>query len=143
VNPVTPYRYEVFPVTTGSYPFIQISLDDPNGNLFISAYLNSYNPGLGLDVNYLGDPGNSQPFGNPAFFQIVAAANTLLVLPVNETTVAGGTGDIFDVLVEGFYGPDFSETPPVPEPSTLILVGIAAAAACCRKRRRHHENRTV
>jgi hypothetical protein len=121
-------------------------MDDLSENLFISAYLNSFNPAAGQSVNYLGDPGASQDgfFGNPSVFQIVVAPNTTLVLPVNETTVGGGTGAVFDVLVEGFFGPDFSEAPPVPEPGSLILVGTAVATALWKqKRSRRHASRNA
>jgi hypothetical protein len=139
INAGTPYRYETFTVNSGIYPFLQISMDDLSENLFISAYLNSFNPVPGQSVNYLGDPGASQDgfFGNPSVFQIVVAPNTTLVLPVNETTVGGGTGAVFDVLVEGFFSRDFSETPPIPEPGSLILVGTAAAGALWKRRRSH------
>jgi hypothetical protein len=89
--------YEVFIVDSGIFPFLQISLDDPAAGLFVAAYLNSYNPvnvapNYGLDVNYLGDPGSSQPFGNPSFFQIQVALHSQIVLPVNEINPGAGAG---------------------------------------------------
>src|SRR5262249_2825942 len=62
----TPRGYEVFTVNSGPFPFLQILFDDPTASLFASAYLNPYAPvnvapNYGLNVNYLGDPGSTQP----------------------------------------------------------------------------------
>jgi hypothetical protein len=128
--------YEVFVVDSGLFPFLQISLDDPQAALFVAAYSTPYAPvnaapNYGLDVNYLGDPGSSQPFGNPSFFQIEVAQHTQVVLPVNEISPGQGTGVQFDLIVEGFldasYG-DLPEAPPqVPEPGSLTLLAVGVA----------------
>lgn len=125
----TARAYQSFTVNAGPYPFLQIQLDNPNAALFAAAYRNSFTPAntapnYGLSVNYLGDAGNSQPFGNPSFFQLLVAPNSTVVIPINEVNPGGGTGTTFSLLVEGFYNADFSE---VPEPSStfLLLSGLA------------------
>ena len=127
-----PRAYEAFTVDSGPYPFLQISLDDPLARLFVAAFLNSFNPvnsppNFGLDVNYLGDPGSSQPFGNPSFFQIQVAPNSLIVLPVNEVSPGGGAGTSFNLIVEGFGNSSFGD---IPEPGSiwLIVAGIVVMA---------------
>jgi len=124
--------YQAITVNTGDSPFIQVNFDDPAAVFFDAAYYPTFNPvnaplNFGLDVNYLGDPGITQPLGNPSFFQIVATANTNILIVINEVNPGGGAGRHFDLMVEGFFDTDFGETPPVPEPSSLILAGLGAA----------------
>lgn len=124
----TPLEYETITVNSGAFSFIQITLDDPTVSLFASAYLNSYNPvnvapNYGLNVNYLGDAGFSQPFGNPSFFQIVVAPFTNIVININELAPGFGEGSPLELIVEGFYDTDYNDTTPVPEPSSIVLLG--------------------
>ena len=108
--------YEIFIVDSGIFPFLQISLDDPTTGLFVAAYMNAYNPvnlapNYGLDVNYLGDPGLSQPFGSPSFFQIQVPLHTRVILPINEIDPGAGTGRPFNLIVEGFLDASFADVP--------------------------------
>ncbi len=128
--------YVAFTVNSGIFPFLQISLDDPTAGLFVAAFLNSFNPvnsppNYGLDINYLGDPGLTQPFVNPSFFQIQVATHTTIVLPVNEVNPGGGTGRPFDLIVEGFLDSSFGDVAPVPEPAPfgLFAGGLAVLVA--------------
>ena len=137
----TARAYELITVNSGDFPFIQISLDDPAARLFDAAYIIAFNPvnvapNFGFNVNYLGDPGSSEPFGNPSFFQIVVAPHTNILIPINEVTPGGGAGAQFDLLVEGFFDTEFNDTP---EPSAVILVGGGLAwIAMLRRRRQRH-----
>ena len=138
--------YETFTIANGGFPFLQISLDDPTASLFVSAYLGAYNPVnvapmYGLDTNYLGDPGNSQPFGVPSFFQIQVPISSQIVIPINEINAGLGAGRPLELIVEGFYDADYSE---VPEPGSFALVaGGAAAAGVLRARAWRRRNRKV
>jgi len=132
--------YEIFTINNGGLPFLQISLDDPTTGLFVSAYLDSFNPVnvgplYGLDVNYLGDPGLSQPVGVPSFFQIQVPLNSQIVIPINEVNSGAGAGRPFDLVVEGFYDANYSE---VPEPGSLALfaAGVAAMSVMRARARR-------
>jgi len=138
--------YEAFNINVGDFPFIQVNLDNPAANLFSSGYLSSYNPvnsapNYGLDVNYLGDAGSSQPFGNPSFFQIVVASNSDIVIVVNEVNSGGGTAAQFRLIVEGFYDTEYNDVPgsgaAVPEPAaaTLVLLGLAVFAGLKKRSR--------
>jgi hypothetical protein len=142
--------YEFFTVNTGIYSYIQIDLDDPTTSLFVSAYLNSYNPvnsgpNFGLNVNYLGDPGLSQPLGNPSFFDIVVTPFSTLIIPINEINLGGGAGKPFELAVEGFCSADFgdtsnggcTQTAPTPEPGSIILLGTGLSLAVQRLRKRY------
>jgi hypothetical protein len=134
--------YETFTVNSDVYSYLQISFDDPTVSLFASAYLNSYtpvnvSPNFGLNVNYLGDPGLSQPFGNPSFFQILVAPFANVVIPINEINPGGGAGRPFELLVEGFYDADYNDRTTVPEPSSLMLLGTGAASLVAARRKRH------
>ncbi len=125
----TSRAFEVFTVNSGNFPFLQISFSDPTVSFFDSAYLNSYNPvnsppNYGLNVNYLGDPGLSEPFGvDASFFQIVVPTHTDIVIAVNELNPGGGRGKNFRFLVEGFYDTEYSDVAAVPEPASILLVG--------------------
>jgi len=125
--------YEAFTVSSSLYPFLQITLDDPFGAFVDSAYLNFFAPvnvapNYGLNVNYLGDPGLSEPFGNPSFFQVVAATGSNVVIPITELALGGGTGRPFELIVEGFFDTEYNDASTVPEPSYVILLGCACAA---------------
>jgi hypothetical protein len=148
INPTVSYHYETVTVFVPSwFPFLQISIDSENFDIFASAYDTSYNPNpaaanRGLDVNYLGDPGGSgNLFNNPLFFQVVdrAAANSLsggtIVLVLNETTNTGtGLNSGVGLLVEGFSDTGFSEV--TPEPVSSILMGAGLLVLAARHRRR-------
>jgi hypothetical protein len=110
----TDRAYEVITVNSGPFPYLQILFDDSTASLFDAAYL-AYTPvniapNYGLDVHYLGDPGLSQPFGNPSFFQVVVAPNTNISIVINEVNPGGGLNKPFRLLVEGFYTTDYNET---------------------------------
>jgi hypothetical protein len=145
----TPRAYELFTVDTGIYPLIQISFDDPSALLFVAAYNGSFNPvnsgpNFGLDVNYLGDPGSSEPFGNPSFFQIAVTPGTILAIPINEVTPGTGANLPFELLVEGFCTPDFGgavngacpASSTVPEPTSMVLFGVGLSVVAQRVRKR-------
>ena len=140
----TTRAYEVFTVNSGPFPFLQILFDDPTASLFASAYLNPYTPvnvapNYGLNVNYLGDPGSTQPFGNPSFFQIVLAPNTNFLIVINEINPGGGLGKPMQLTLEGFCDTAYNDSScAVPEPSSLVLLGggvVVVAAVVHQKRK--------
>ena len=130
VNPTTPYHYTTYSVNVGVSNFVQIDFDDVAGlaQTFVSAYQTSYSP-LSFSTNWLGDPGLSgNLFGNPLFFNVVAAKNSNLIVVVNNTLgVNLGVGDQYHLTVEGFVDTDFTDAP---EPSAefLCVGGLAALA---------------
>lgn len=134
VNPSVSYHYQAFVLPTILYPFVQISVDDVSetGQTFVSAYLNAYTPdstppNFGLDVNYLGDEGNSGNLaGNPRAFQVIVPVGSTLILAVNDTSPVGsGIGQPYRLIAEGFTDTNFSEAP---EPATFAFVLAAAGA---------------
>ena len=130
--------FELITVNSVGFPFIQINFDDPAATLFDAAYITAYSPvnlapNYGLNVNYLGDPGSSEPFEFPSFFQIVVAPNTNILIPINEVNPGGGTGQTFRLIVEGFDDTEFNDAP---EPSSIILVGCGAAVLALRRKKR-------
>jgi hypothetical protein len=138
-------NYQLFTVDSDVFPFLQIDFDDPLGLFIVSAYLGSFTPvntapNYGLDVNYLGDPGSTEPFGNPSFFQIAVALHTQIVIAIAE--VNGGTGidAPFSLIVEGFLNTEFDDIPdyhpPVPEPTTSVLFGSGLALSALVRRMR-------
>jgi hypothetical protein len=135
----TARAYEVITVNSGPFPFLQISFDDPAALLFDAAYIASYAPvnsppNYGLNVNYLGDPGITEPFGNPTFFQILVAPHTNVLIPINEINPGGGTGATFDLLVEGFFDTAFND---IPEPSPILLIGCGAGILALLRWKKH------
>jgi PEP-CTERM motif-containing protein len=142
----TARAYETFTVNSGPFQYLQILMDDPAALLFASAYLGAFTPinvppNYGLDLNYLGDAGTSQIFGNPAFFQIVVAPFSDVLIVVNEVNPGAGTGASLNLLVEGFYDTAFNDTaPPIPEPASLALVGSGLALLAVARRRRRSES---
>ncbi len=142
VNPGTTYHYHAYSFAIGATPYVQVMIDSNSGTTFLSAYRTSYDPALGLDVNWLGDAGFSgNLFGtDPISFQVVVDPFSTLVLVVNESLTDGGLGMPYDILVEGFIDTEYTDPPAdvVPEPSTLALwmiplVGLAAARGRRRK----------
>jgi hypothetical protein len=148
INPTTSYHYEPISLFVPNwFPYLQITIDSNNANIFGSAYDSSYNPNPiapngGLDINYMGDPGSSGNFfGNPQFFQVVdqTAANSpsggTVVVVLNETTNTGtGLNSPVGVLVEGFSDTAFDEATPEPVTSTLLAAGLVITAARYRRR---------
>lgn len=129
--------YEEFSFVVTDREFLQISLDDETASFFMAAYLTAFTPvnsppNYGFDVNYLGDPGLSQPFGNPSSFQIQVAQGSTIVIPISEINPGGGAGQAFELLIEGFYDSSFSE---VPEPGSIILCGVGTLLLLLRYRR--------
>jgi hypothetical protein len=143
----TPRGFEVFTVNAGPFAFIQVLLDDPTASLFNAAYLSPFTPvniapNYGLNVNYLGDPGLTQPVGNPSFFQIVVTPNSNFLIVINEINPGGGLGNPFQLLVEGFCDTAYNDTclSAIPEPSSLLLLGggvIVLAGLAHGKRKTH------
>src|SRR5262249_55531002 len=121
--PATTYHYHVYSVYVYDARFVQVISDELSPNIFVSAYLGSYNP-ASLGTNYLGDAGTSENFfdTDPLFFQVPVPAYSTLFIVVNETVTNGGLGAAFNLLVEGFLDKEFTD---LPEPSTLSL-GLAA-----------------
>lgn len=148
INPTIAYHYETISLFVPNwFSYLQITIDSNNTDILGSIYDTSYNPSgvppnLGLDVNYLGDPGGSGNFfGNPLFFQVVdqTAANSpsggTVVLVLNETTNTGtGLNSPVGVLVEGFSDTAFDEVTPEPVTSTLLGAGLLVLAARYRRR---------
>ena len=138
INPAVSYHYRTYLIPLMFTPFIQITVDDPQAAIFASAYMNSYNPSS-LSTNYVGDAGFSGNFfpGAPLFFQVVVPTGNNLVLVINDpSTISGGLGKPYSLVVEGFTDTSFSD--PTPEPASFLLTGggLAAAAFARRKRRR-------
>ena len=116
LNASTSYHYEVFAVNVVSSTFVQITVDDPAGVFFASAYLDSYSP-ASESTNYLGDEGFSgNDFaGDPGYFQIVVPANHTLVVVVNDTIANnGGVGASFTLRVQGFADTRYTSVSPSP-----------------------------
>ena len=107
------YRFKTFTVPAaliGSRRFIQISCDDTNAAVFVSAYDGAYIPPAS-STNYLGDVAASgNAFGNLRFFQVVVPSGHDLMLVVNEVNPAGGIGKPFRLLVEGFVDTHYNDT---------------------------------
>jgi hypothetical protein len=148
VNPTVSYHYETISLFVPNwFPYLQISIDSDNANIFASVYDTSYNPNpipanRGLDINYMGDAGGSGNFfGNPRFFQVVdqTAANSssgfgTAVVVLNETTINGGLNSPVGVVLEGFSDTEFDEVTPEPVTSALLGAGILVLVAGYRRR---------
>ncbi len=118
VNPDWQFHYHtyVIPSATLSHGrYVQIHLDDlglEQGNIFVSAYANSYDP-TSLSTNWLGDAGTSGNLAgtNPVFFQVLAPSAADLVIVVWNTDPTGGlgVGERFRLLAEQFTDVTYTE----------------------------------
>ena len=131
INPAVTYEYTTFNFSAAELsqtPYLQISIFDydASGTNFLSAYDGSYDP-ANKAARYLGDAGSSPNYfgSNAVTFQVIAPAGDNLVLVLNDTSGlgAGFTGAPVNILVEGFVDTSFDDPAPVPEPSTLALLG--------------------
>ena len=131
INPTITYEYTTFNFSAAELsqtPYVQVSILDyaSSGANFLSAYDGSYDP-TNKAANYLGDAGSSPNyFGtNAVSFQVIVPTGDNLVLVLNDTSGlgAGFAGEPVNILIEGFIDTSFDDPAPVPEPSTLALLG--------------------
>jgi len=147
INTTTTYHYTTYAIFVGVTTFLQIDVDSPSANTFVSAYDTSYEPdsggtNLGFDTNWLGDAGSSGNFFgvDPIFFQVIAPADSELILVVNNTGTSNlGVGDPYHITVEGYLDSEYTSTSPTPEPSSLLaclgaLSALVAGRAWKRSR---------
>jgi len=117
VNPDVIYHYRTFVLPSAALApgrFVQISLDHLGpiqGTLFVSVYINSYEPNSttgsnrGFQKHWIGDLGFSgNTFGvDPQFLEVLVPAGADLVVVVNNTNPNNvGVGQRFRLLVETF-----------------------------------------
>jgi len=130
---------EVFTVHVGTANFLQINFDDPKAVLFDAAYAGAFTPDstppfFGLDLGYLGDPGITEPFGNPSSFQIVVPRGSTVAVAINEIDPGAGAAAPFRLQVEAFIDNRFDDVPE-PQASLLFAVGLACLMAVRRSAR--------
>jgi len=140
VNAATSYRYHTFQFNVGNAPYVEISVSS-GSTLLASAYQTSFQPGVSLATNWLGDAGNSgQFFGvDSLFFQVIAIPNSVLTLVITETTgAAGALGGLFTLTADGFIDTDRNDPLAfrVPEPETLLLMLAPLALLAASRRAR-------
>lgn len=135
INTSIAYHYHVYDVAVTNAPYIEVTFDSPSTLPFAAAYQTSYNSASAA-TNYLGDAGSSgNYFGtDPRTFQFIAASNSHVEILVNDTsTVNGGLGQQYRVIVQGFTDTQYGE--PTPEPATLCALGLGALAMFKRRRK--------
>ena len=115
------------PAQLAGGPFVQIEVDDPLTNIFVSAYDNAFSP-VNFQTNWLGDAGTSgNYFGtDPVSFQVRVPTTDSLVLVIN-TTAPAGLGETFNLRVENFSDTMYTDPTAVPEPSSVLLLGVGGA----------------
>ncbi len=128
VDPDWQFHYHAYTIPAAALShgrYVQIHLDDlglQQGNIFVSAYANSYDP-TSLSTNWLGDAGTSGNLlgTNPVFFQVLAPPAADLVIVVWNTDPTGGlgVGERFRLLAEQFTDVTYTE-PAQPVQTTTI-----------------------
>jgi hypothetical protein len=146
LNPTESYHYEAISVFVPNwFPYLQISIDSEDFNLFGSVYDTAYNPNplavnSGLDINYLGDEGGSgNIFNSPRFFQVFdptaanSASGATVIVVLNETIPDAGLNSPAGIVVEGFSDTGLNEVTPEPVSGTLLGAGLLVLAARYRR----------
>jgi len=126
-NPAVTYHFKTYTIPAASVQpggFVQIILDDlgaNQGNIFVSAYQNSFNPNsagglnFGFDTNWLGDNGFSGNFfggTDSVSFQVLVPAGADLVIVVNNTGGGNvGTNEQYHLIAQAYTDPAFTSPP--------------------------------
>ncbi|WP_425228975.1 PEPxxWA-CTERM sorting domain-containing protein [Sphingomonas sp.] len=147
INTGTSYAFTTIAAPFGANAFqtvyYDINFDDEMTDLFISAYMDSYDP-ANKALNWLGDAGSSGNYfpGDPRFFDVVVPIGHSLTLVVNSASgrTASSTANY---LVSAFSDTEYSENfltaaPAVPEPAAwmLMIAGFGVAGGVLRRRAR-------
>lgn len=127
VNTAVTYHFKAYTIPAASVQpggFVQIILDDlgaNQGNIFVSAFQNSYNPNsagapnFGFDTNWLGDNGFSGNFfGGTASvsFQVrVPPAADLVIVVTNTGGGNIGTNEQYRLIAQSYTDPAFTSPP--------------------------------
>ena len=144
VNDAVSYNYRTvnapFAANAVQDIYYDIDVDDDSGDLFASAYLDSYDP-LDKSQNWLGDAGRSGNYfpGDPLYFDVVVPAGHSLELVFNSTSDVPTSDASYFVSAysDTEYNENFADVSAAPEPSTwfLMLGGIAILGTMVRRAR--------
>jgi hypothetical protein len=107
---------------TDTHVTVKITGLTNGGNVFLVAYLNSFDPNS-LATNYLGDAGASTPIGNTVSFQVNVPAGNQLVLVLMDN-IAGLLGSVsYEVAIPDPTPPG---NPTAGVPVSPITLGVLA-----------------